>query len=62
MDTPALTAVAIVALDLLATLSVLGSTVSTGRKALWIVVILLLPLLGFLVWLAMGPRFKRQSS
>jgi hypothetical protein len=46
----------ILALDLWAILSVIGSTATTGKKVLWILLILILPLLGFLLWLIMGPR------
>lgn len=43
-------------LDIWAVVSVIGSPVSSGRKALWILLIVLLPLLGFIVWLIAGPR------
>lgn len=33
-----------------------GSRAGALAKAVWIVVILVLPLLGFLVWLLAGPR------
>ncbi|QIE47337.1 hypothetical protein G5B38_18400 [Pseudohalocynthiibacter aestuariivivens] len=46
-------------LDLWAIVSVVGSSVSTGRKLLWILLILLLPLLGFIIWLIAGPRGVR---
>jgi len=32
------------------------SGASTGAKVLWIVLILILPLLGFLIWLLFGPK------
>jgi succinate dehydrogenase/fumarate reductase cytochrome b subunit len=43
-------------LDVWAIVRTLSSGVGTGAKVLWVVVILLLPLLGFLVWLLLGPR------
>lgn len=43
-------------LDIWAIISVLGSNASSGRKALWVLLIVVLPLLGFLVWLVAGPR------
>lgn len=43
-------------LDIWAIVSVIGSTTSTGKKVIWVIVILLLPLLGFLAWLIFGPR------
>jgi hypothetical protein len=32
------------------------SRASTGSKVLWILILLLLPLLGFILWLFLGPR------
>lgn len=43
-------------LDIWAIISVVGSGASAGRKALWVLLIVVLPLLGFLVWLVAGPR------
>lgn len=51
----------ILALDLWAILSVAGSTASTTRKVLWILLIVVLPILGFLIWLIAGPRGRSQS-
>lgn len=42
--------------DVWAIVSTLQSNVDTGKKVVWIVVILLLPLLGFILWLFLGPR------
>lgn len=33
-----------------------GSRASTGTKVIWIVVLLLLPVLGFILWLLFGPK------
>jgi hypothetical protein len=46
-------------LDLWAIISVIGSSASTGGKVLWVLVILFLPLLGFIAWLVLGPRSGR---
>ena len=43
-------------LDLWAIISVVGSRASTGKKVLWVVLVLVLPLLGFIIWLIAGPR------
>lgn len=43
-------------LDIWAVVSVLGSSASSGSKALWILLIVLLPLLGFIIWLIAGPK------
>ena len=39
-----------------AIVNIAQSGVSTGAKALWIVFVLVLPLVGFLAWLVAGPR------
>jgi len=46
----------ILALDLWARVSVVSSDRSTGSKVLWALLVILLPVLGFLVWLVAGPR------
>lgn len=42
--------------DVWAIVSIVTSRATTPAKVLWIVLILLLPLLGFLIWLLFGPR------
>ena len=43
-------------IDIWAIVSVVQSSASTGRKVLWILLILFLPVLGFIIWLLAGPR------
>jgi hypothetical protein len=43
-------------LDVWALVQTLQSAAGTGTKVLWVVVILLLPLLGLLLWFLFGPR------
>jgi hypothetical protein len=38
-----------------AIVKIVGSSAGTGSKVLWIVVILLLPVLGLILWLIFGP-------
>ena len=45
--------------DIWAILNVIQSNASMGGKLIWIVVILLLPLLGLIIWLFAGPRARR---
>jgi hypothetical protein len=45
--------------DIWAIVQVVQSGASTGRKVLWIVLILLLPLLGLILWFLLGPRGGR---
>lgn len=49
-------------LDIWAIISIIGSSASTGAKVLWTLLILLLPLLGFIIWLIAGPRSARASG
>ena len=49
----------LLALDIWALISVVGSNASTGSKLIWVLVILLLPVIGFIAWLIFGPRAAR---
>jgi hypothetical protein len=42
--------------DIWAIVNVVQSGASTGSKVLWIVVIVLLPVVGLILWLLLGPR------
>ena len=42
--------------DVWAIVNVVQSGAGTGAKVGWIVLILLLPVMGFLLWLVVGPR------
>ncbi|WP_248802334.1 PLDc N-terminal domain-containing protein [Pseudomonas sp. MWU13-2100] len=46
----------ILALDIWAILNVLKSSAETGMKILWILLIILLPVLGLIIWAIAGPR------
>ena len=46
----------VLVLDIWAIVKIFDSGASTGRKVLWIVVILLLPLLGLIIWWLFGPK------
>lgn len=46
-------------LDIWAIVNVVGSRVSVLKKVIWVIVILLLPILGFILWLIFGPRAVR---
>lgn len=43
-------------LDVWAIIKVVQSTANTGSKVLWVVLILILPLLGLILWLLLGPK------
>ncbi|MEG1041667.1 PLDc N-terminal domain-containing protein [Pseudomonas sp. NUPR-001] len=46
----------ILVLDIWAIINVLKSGAGTGAKILWILLILLLPVLGLIIWAIAGPR------
>ncbi len=46
----------ILACDIYALLNVAGSSATIGKKVVWILVILVLPILGFIGWWLAGPR------
>lgn len=46
----------ILILDIWAIVKIIGSGASTVSKVIWILVILLLPVLGLIVWLLFGPK------
>lgn len=46
----------VLALDIWAILHVAGSSASQGAKVFWILLIIVLPVVGFLIWLVAGPR------
>lgn len=61
LDTTSFFGLVVLALDIWALISVIGSNATTGRKVLWVLAILLLPVLGFIAWLAFGPRAAAKS-
>ena len=50
----------LLALNIWAIVSVIGSGATTGRKVLWVLLILVLPLLGLILWLLFGPRSSSE--
>lgn len=46
----------ILAGDIWAIINILQSATSNGKKVLWILLVLLLPLLGLILWFFLGPR------
>jgi hypothetical protein len=46
----------ILVLNVYAIVKIVQSNAGTGTKVAWIVVILLLPVLGLLLWLFLGPK------
>ena len=51
----------ILVLDLWAIISTINSHKSVGKKVLWCLIVILLPILGYLLWLFFGPRATRPA-
>ncbi|MGJ8586444.1 MAG: PLDc N-terminal domain-containing protein [Marinosulfonomonas sp.] len=49
-------------LNIWAIISIIGSSNSTGSKVLWTVLVLVLPILGFIIWLIAGPRANKRVA
>lgn len=56
LEVTGLGAILVLALALWAIVSIIGSDAGTGTKVLWILLVLILPLIGFLLWLIFGPK------
>ncbi|MEL6595468.1 MAG: PLDc N-terminal domain-containing protein [Pseudomonadota bacterium] len=48
-------------LNIWAFISIIGSSAGTGAKVLWCILVLLLPLLGFIIWFFAGPRVNTRT-
>ncbi len=48
----------VLVLSIWAIISIVGSSASTGKKILWTLFVLVLPILGFICWLLFGPKAK----
>ena len=51
----------VLALNIWAIVSIAQSGTTTGSKVLWILLVLVLPIVGFVIWLIAGPKSGRQS-
>jgi Ca2+/Na+ antiporter len=47
--------------DIWAIVSTFQSQASTGKKVFWIILVLVLPVIGFVVWLLAGPKSDKAS-
>jgi len=46
----------ILALDIWGIINVLGSGATTGMKLVWVLLIVILPVVGLIIWFVAGPR------
>ena len=56
MDNLGFFGVIVLILDVYAILQIAQSSSETGKKALWIALVLLLPVVGLIIWYFAGPR------
>ena len=56
MEIGGLLGLVILVLDVWAIVKTIQSSASTGSKVLWIVLVLILPVVGLILWWLMGPK------
>lgn len=56
LETGGIFGLLLLAADVWAILNIFQSAADTGRKALWTVLVLVLPLVGLIIWYFAGPR------
>ncbi|WP_306113378.1 MULTISPECIES: PLDc N-terminal domain-containing protein [unclassified Roseovarius] len=52
----------VLVLNVWAIVSIIGSGASTGGKVLWTLLVLVLPVIGFIVWLLAGPKSAKSVA
>ena len=55
MEVTGLLGFIILVADIYAVLQIAQSSASNGKKAIWIAIVIVLPVLGLIVWYLMGP-------
>ena len=56
MEGPGLIGFLILVADIYAILQITKSTAGHGKQALWIAIVLVLPVLGLIIWYLLGPK------
>jgi len=56
---PGLWGLLVLVADVWAIVNIVQSAADTGRKVLWVVLVIVLPVLGFVLWWFLGPRTGR---
>lgn len=59
METGGILGLLILIADVWAIVNIAQSGATTGKKVLWIVIVLVLPVLGVILWFLLGPRTGR---
>jgi hypothetical protein len=52
----------VLVLNVWAIVSIIGSSASTGAKVGWTLLVLILPVVGFIIWLVAGPRSRASMA
>ena len=52
----------VLVLDIWALVNIIGSGATTGKKVLWSLLVIILPIIGFIIWLIAGPRSASASK
>lgn len=52
----------VLALNIWAIISIFGSGATVGAKVIWILLVLVLPILGFIIWFFAGPRSNQRIA
>ena len=60
MEVTGLFSLLVLIADVYAIVNIFNSNASTGSKVIWIVVVFVLPLIGFIAWFFAGPRSGRS--
>jgi hypothetical protein len=53
--------IVVLVLDIWAIVNIVGSSASTGTKVLWVLLIIILPIVGFIIWFFAGPRSRTAA-
>ena len=59
MRYPGLLGLIVLIADVWAIVNIFQSGADTGAKVLWTVLVILLPVLGFILWYVLGPKSRR---
>jgi hypothetical protein len=52
----------VLVLNIWALVSIIGSNASTGGKVIWTLLVLILPVIGFVIWFFVGPRSAKRPA
>ena len=56
METTGIIGILILIADIYAILQIAESSSSTGKKAIWVALVVLLPIAGLIIWYLLGPK------